>query len=1026
MALTDDDSGVVRAGLLGPLEVTRAGRRVEPTSPKQRALLIDLLVHRGGAVSRDRLIDDLWGEQPPATASGVVQSYVSQLRRALGSEVVRTVGQGYAVDPARIALDVADLEAHLKRARVARTAGNTALVREAATEALALWRGEPLADVAFESFAQAEIARLRELRAVSLELALEAEIGSGGHRQAVAGLEAAVADHPLQERLWWLLMLALYRSGRQADALRAFQRARAILADEHGLDPGGALRELERAVLDQRPELDDLLLPAAPPRRPVRGSRPRVSLLGRTEEWSAIEAFLGSDDSGRLLVLLGEPGIGKTRLLEETHVHAGAAGGTVVAGRGFEAERGRPYGAWVDALRGAPLPDLDEPLRAALAPLLPELADHPVELDDPNRLYDAVVRVLAHLAAKGPVAVLLDDLHWLDEPSVALVHFAIRHLAHADVSFLATARPAELADNLACTRMLQALRREDALVELPVGPMPVTTIAQLTEPIAPGADPERIAEATNGNPLFALEMARALARGDDPLSSRVDALIGDRLARLDERAKALVPWLAACGRDIPPSLLAQLALREPAELFESIGDLELHGVLRANDDGNVEFVHDVVRAAAYKRLSTPRRAMLHARIAVVLASLVDPDASLAADTARHADAGGDSATCAAACVRAAQRCLRLLAYPEADQLVALGRAHTPHLPEPERVATELLLINVLLHPGVRLRDPGDLAGQLADLCVDAQRLGLDGELSTGLSLLARTYHWGWGDIPRARILMGRAATLIEGAREPSIEPLLEGARCLAYLEMDMERTARLFDELGTLHDLAAQSFQYQWGLGLVQAWRGEVDDARTALARAIDLAAGRGDHWVTFECTARLALLELETGDVAAAGPLCARLTPLADKLGDGSEQPYAAAISALGAVARGEAGGDVALDEAVAALHQIDASFLVPDLLGIASEVHYRSGHLDLADERARRARDVADTAARPFEAARAAALRACIAAVRDDVEGSRAHLGELPADSTSLPRHVEGLRREAVRLSTTAARRRGGGQWP
>jgi hypothetical protein len=510
------------------------------------------------------------------------------------------------------------------------------------------------------------------------------------------------------------------------------------------------------------------------------------------------------------------------------------------------------------------------------------------------------------------------------------------------------------------------------------------------------------------------------------LSSRVDALVGDRLARLGERAKALVPWLAALGRDVPPSLLAQLVEREPAELFESIGDLERHGVLRANDDGNVEFVHDVVRTAAYKRLSTPRRAMLHARIGVVLASIADPDASLAADTARHADAGGDSATCAAACVRAAQRCLRLLVYTEADQFVTLGRAHTPHLPDSERVATELLLIKVLLHPGVRLREPGDLTSELTDLCADAQRLGLDGELSSGLSLLARAFHWGWGDIPRARILMERAATLIEGTREPNLEPLLEGARCLAYLEMDMDRTARLFDELGTLHDLAAQSFQYQWGLGLVQAWRGHVDDARAALLRAIDLAARHGDHWVTFECTARLALLELETGQVAAAGPLCAHLTPLADRLGHGSEQPYAAAISALAALARGESRSDAALDDAVAALEQIDASFLIPDLLGIAAELHYRSGHLDLADDRARRAREAADMAARPFEAARADALRACIAAVRGDVERSRMHLGELHASSTSLPSHVEGLRNEAVRLDSTAAGKRGGSQWP
>jgi DNA-binding SARP family transcriptional activator len=1013
------------------LEVTRNGTRVEPTSPKQRALLIDLLLHRGESIGRDRLIDDLWGETPPSTAAGVIQNYVSQLRRVLGPDVVRTAGQGYALAD-DVAVDVDQFEAQLARARAAGDTGDAGVVRQATSEALALWRGEPLADVAFEPFAQAEIRRLGELRAHAIELQLEAELVAGRHTEAAARLETALNDHPLRERLWSLLMLALYGSGRQAEALRAYRRARALFADELGLEPGPDLRNLERAILEQRDDLDDLVLRISRRRR-IRPAPPRTSLLGRVAEWSVIASFLDRTDEAPsgLLLLVGEPGIGKTRLLDEAHIHVHAGGGTVVAGRAFEAEQGRPYGAWVDALRNAAPPDLTPDLRTGLAPLLPELSDEPVQLDDPNRLYDAVVRILDALARRGPVVVLLDDLHWLDEHSVALLHHAIHHLADAEVSFLATARPAELADNPACARVLQTLRRDEALVEVGIGPLAAATIAELTAPIAPGADPQQIAEATNGNPLFALEMARAVARGDEPLSSRVDALIGDRLARLDDRAAALVPWIAAYGRGVPPTVLARLADRPTTDVFEALGNLERHGVVHAADDGSVDFVHDLVRSAAYKRLSTPRRSMLHARIATVLASIADPDDSVAADTARHAAAGAESAICAAACVRAARRCLRLLAYTDAEHLVALGRVHAHQLPPAERVALELDLIRVLLHPGIRLRDPGELAGDLSELCAEAQRLGLDPELSSGLSLLARAYHWGWGDIPRARALMQRAVHLIEATSEPNLEPLLEGARCLAYLEMDMDRTARLFDQLGSLDALTAHSFQYQWGAGLVHAWRGAIEPARVSLGRAVQLATARGDHWATFECTARLALLELEAGNPGVAEPLCAALRPLADKLGDGSERPYAAAIGALPAIARSEPNARTSLDEAVGSLEQIDANFLIPDVLGIAAEVEWRNANPDAGRDLADRALRCAEEVARPTEVVRAHALLAAIDAEQGRLGEARTHVDATDAGGTALPAHVEGLRRTAAWLvanrtaekESTRGRDHGGG---
>jgi len=553
-------------------------------------------------VSRDRLIEDLWAGSPPSTGLGVLQNYVSQLRKALGAAVVATRGPGYVLDIEPEDLDSVRFESLVEEARAALRHGDPAGATARLRQALQLWRGPALTDVAGEPFAQAEIARLEELRAVAVETELEAALVAGRHREVIGRFEGQLAEHPLRERLWWLLMLALYRSGRQADALRAYQKARTHLRDELGIDPGAELRELESAILRQDPALDRLLAPPPPPefapgpapvapgavRRGPSGRRSGGPIVGRVEEREALVGFLGAarvDGRGGLLLLVGESGIGKTRLLEEARRHVEAGGGVVAVGRGYEAEVGRPYGAWMDALRSIPLPPLPAAMSAGLAPLLPELSAERVDLDDPGRLYDAVVALVTHLIDSAPTAVLLDDLHWLDTPSTALLHFAVRHLADRGVAFLATARSAELDDNVACRRVIQALRRDDLVVDLPIGPLSAVTIGELTRPIAPDADTDRIAEASNGNPLLALEMARALARGDDPLSSRLDALIGDRLDRIGENTARLVPWLAALARSADAALLAEVVERATGDLFEPLGELERHGLIHAGADG---------------------------------------------------------------------------------------------------------------------------------------------------------------------------------------------------------------------------------------------------------------------------------------------------------------------------------------------------------------------------------------------------------------------------------------------------------
>ena len=254
--------------ILGPLEVAEQNREIVVGRGRQRSLLVVLLLHANEVVSSDRLIDELWGDAPPPTAAKTVQVYVSQLRKVLrdgdGHGPLLTRGHGYV-------LRVAPGELDLERFERALADGRRALERDAPDraaahlrDALALWRGPPLADFAYEVFAQSEIARLEELRLAAMEERIEADLALGRHAEVVGDLDALVADHPLRERLRGQLMLALYRCDRQADALAVYREGRKLLSEELGLEPSPTLRRLEASILAHEPGL------TAPPRRGLR------------------------------------------------------------------------------------------------------------------------------------------------------------------------------------------------------------------------------------------------------------------------------------------------------------------------------------------------------------------------------------------------------------------------------------------------------------------------------------------------------------------------------------------------------------------------------------------------------------------------------------------------------------------------------------------------------------------------------------------------------------------------------------
>ena len=266
--------------ILGPFEVWDEGSEVSLGAPKPRALLAVLLLHPNEVVPADRLIDELWGDNSPEDAAAALRINVSRLRKALPPDVLTTRSPGYAVRVEPDALDLHRFERLVNEGRSLLAGGLAADGSERLREALSLWRGPALVDFAYESFAQGAIARLEEIRLAAVELRIDADLALGRHDELVGELEALVAEHPLRERLRRYLMTALYRSGRQADALDAYQDTRRALVDGLGIDPSIALQELERAILRQDPALD--VEPPTPAR--VREVVERSILVAITNE----------------------------------------------------------------------------------------------------------------------------------------------------------------------------------------------------------------------------------------------------------------------------------------------------------------------------------------------------------------------------------------------------------------------------------------------------------------------------------------------------------------------------------------------------------------------------------------------------------------------------------------------------------------------------------------------------------------------------------------------------------------------
>ena len=543
--------------ILGPLEVVAEGRPLGFGRRKQRAVLAILLVHANRVVGLDRLVEELWGEEPPTQAIGSLQAYVSHLRRLLEpGRSARTPARmplsqppGYRLLVAQQDLDASRFEALAGEGHRLLEVGEHQRAAATLAQGLRLWRGPVLADIPDASFAQAERARLEELRLVALEDRATAELALGRHATVAAELEQLVAAHPFREGLHGLRMLALYRSGRQAEALQAYQAASRTLQEELGIDPGPWLRRLEGQILQQSPELDrsgltarivtaDLPQPVAVPAPAADGAG---ELVGRERQLAALEAALAEAAAGRgrLLLVSGEPGIGKTRLAEEVARRAAGGGAGVGWGRCAEEQGAPPFWPWVQLLRGllAETPperpeavlDADGPELTMLLPELTEVVAGPpaapvLDVEAVRfRLCQAVTGLLGRLATSRPLLLVIDDLHWADAASLRLLSILAGALGGARLLVVATYRDTDAEPGGLLADTLAALARQAPAARMVLGglgsaevgwppPQPMPRLRRRPGPTARTSYPRpRTAErdTTDHRPPAATGLARA-------------------------------------------------------------------------------------------------------------------------------------------------------------------------------------------------------------------------------------------------------------------------------------------------------------------------------------------------------------------------------------------------------------------------------------------------------------------------------------------------------------------------------------
>jgi DNA-binding SARP family transcriptional activator len=989
--------------LLGRLEVLHHGELAAlPASKKSRALLA-YLVAIGRPQLRERLCELLWDAPDDPRAS--LRWSLAKVRPHVDIDgETRLVGDRdeLVFEPKGASIDWTMLRDEL-------APGPALCSIEMLRRAAALFRGDFLEGLdltgcyRYHEWLIAERERVRATRVAVLGQLIERVRDTPD--EALDYARQLLGLDPLAEASHVRLIRLLGDLGRTREAIAQYERCKRVLASELGAQPSAEL-QLARMSLSGATQPAVIASPTEPPLHPPRRSDVPLDALphvGRAREiqtaLSLVNQATQAAEHG-VLEIVGELGIGKTRFLEELARQIVGAGGVVLRGRAFEAETVRPYGAWIDALRSVKLPELPGAIRTDLLPLLPELDASAPAVGDRNRLFDAVARLLTSLAPPGAlVAVILDDLQWFDEASAALLHFAARELSQSRVLFACGARPAELADNQVAQRLLRSLSRERRLTEIVLQPLDKSDIIALMRAMAQGADPERVYKESEGNPLFALEVARALGAGEEPLSKTIEQLIDERFDRLEVQTAALLGWTAALGRSFRSDLIGQVVPFAAAELLAGIEELERRGILRgaraADGAATYDFAHDLIRQVAYLKTSEPRRRLLHLEIARALSKASDPGGDLAADVAHHAALGGDDELCVRACITAGQRCIRMFANAEAQALANRGRQRLDRLDRAVRIPLHMTLLRLSVESGVWRTCARELETELSRTVLEAQSAGLSAEVSIGWELLSEMQEEE-GNLTRAHesITMSEE-TSREADPETRVRMLARAGRCLVQTEQDVPKAKTMLEEAVVLcAPMKLVLPDIQMGLGLIKHWEGDYEAAESLLDQGYTSATAQLNHWIAFESLSRLVIVLLERGLPEVAEARCSDLEVLAAKLGEGSEVPFAATLRALAGLARGSSSAPTDVERALAKLREIDTKGHLAYALNFVAELDVSKGDLASGARRSEEALRAAESVGRRAEVARSRLLLARLAARIGDAASARDQLIALQRD--------------------------------
>lgn len=743
--------GAAQYRMLGPLEVLAGQERLHLGGPKQRAVLALLLIRAGQVVAADRLVDELWEGRPPASGPVTLRGYVSRLRAELehagGGSPLRTRPPGYVltVDPETV--DAYRFEDLVRTAREAWAAERPDVAAPLLHTALDLWRGPVLADIPDLAVVLGERARLEELRFSALETRIEVDLRQGRHREVAAELEALVAEHPLRENLYALRMLALYRSDRQAEALAVYRDARRLLTEELGIEPGSALRRLHRTILRQGPELEHTIVRKP---GPLATAVPSEPFVGREAELTRLQAAMTQAQTGhgRLVLLAGESGIGKTRIAQELAAHAQHAGFVVMSGRVWEEDGAPAFWPWLQALRGwveraeaAELLAGCGPDAAVLAQLVPAVAERIQGLAVPPgleiaqarfRLFDAVTRTLRRSAVRQPLLLVLDDLHRADVPSLRLLQFLARELADARVLVLGTYLAGAEDPDHTFGDVLAKLLAEPTTDQLKLHGLSEAETARYIE-LATGAvaPPPAVAELhgrTEGNPFFLRELVRLGSEHDDQVPDGVLAVVTRRLDALSDQTRSALAVAAVAGRVFTVEVLSAAGRLSRESSLAHMAQAACAGFVTASPaPGRYVFTHALVRDAVYTALDGNSRAMTHDRVGEAIEQVYgqDLDGHLA-ELTHHFLQAGRRRKGARYAAKAGGRAMASLAYEEAARLFAIALEH-----EDENTGRVALLL-----AEAQMR-AGDLAAARATCLAAAARarsLGRPRELAQAAAL----------------------------------------------------------------------------------------------------------------------------------------------------------------------------------------------------------------------------------------------------------------------------------------------------